>query len=117
MSENELNGDDRARARVQHRRCFPSCSRRLCCLARSSLADDVTLRYHVPRCQELPPSDRAATEHGPPGPRAVSWFGSDGQMTYRARWIRAGAAGVLIPIEAISAAHGINGINGMRSPG
>jgi hypothetical protein len=38
-------------------------------------------------------------------------------MTYRARWIRAGAAGVLIPIEAISAAHGINGINGMRSPG
>jgi len=41
------------------------------------------------------PSGRAATEHGPPGPRAASWIGPDGPVsTTRVR--RAATGGALI---------------------
>jgi hypothetical protein len=46
--------------------------------------------------------DRGATEHGPPGPRAVSWVRSISQTLCLREW-GAAAGGVLDPIEANSA--------------
>ncbi len=50
-----------------------------------------------------PSTDRAATEHGPQGPRAVSWFRSVDQQGHLARQVRAASGGALDPIEDNSA--------------
>ncbi len=46
---------------------------------------------HPPRGDR--PSGRAATEHGPSGPRAVSWFGPAARWTTSRGWVRAAAGG------------------------
>jgi hypothetical protein len=52
-------------------------------------------------CSDAPPaggrlSGRAATEHGPSGPRAVSWFGPDSPVSNDAAGCAA-TGGALIP--------------------
>ena len=48
----------------------------------------------APSVGDWPSGVPDATEHGPSGPRAVSWFRPDGPMSYRAS--RVHAAGALI---------------------